>query len=95
MKTELSKNQGFTLLEMLLVLVIVSSILGMVLNLSTARMDQFRREKTAMQMQAVMTAASAYFVAYNAWPNIAGLQSAGYMQLLFLVVARLPQSLQH
>jgi prepilin-type N-terminal cleavage/methylation domain-containing protein len=79
MKTELSKNQGFTLLEMLLVLVIVSSILGMVLNLSTARMDQFRREKTAMQMQAVMTAASAYFVAYNAWPNIAGLQSAGYI----------------
>ena len=79
MNIALRKNPGFTLLEMLLVLVIISSVLVMMLNLSTAKMDQFRREKTAMQMQAVMTAASAYFVANNTWPSVSTLQTAGYL----------------
>jgi type II secretory pathway pseudopilin PulG len=60
---------GFTLLEVLLVLVIGTTILGLVLNYTTLTTDQFRRNKEAVQIQQILNAALAYYVQYGRWPG--------------------------
>lgn len=60
--------KGFSLMEMLLVLVIMSSMLLLITNYGTHRMDQFRRDKTALQMQQILNAAMAYYVSNGQWP---------------------------
>jgi prepilin-type N-terminal cleavage/methylation domain-containing protein len=75
------KILGFTLIEMMLVLVIASSLIVMMLNLSQVKMAQMRRERTAIQMQGILNAAASYYVSAGQWPpsNLVTLQSAGYL----------------
>lgn len=68
MKMNKQKIKGFTLIEMILVLVIMSSILVMLVNLGENRFDQFRRDKAALQMQQIMNAALSYYVSNGSWP---------------------------
>jgi prepilin-type N-terminal cleavage/methylation domain-containing protein len=69
MKTRIRTTTGFTLLEMIMVLVVMSSVILLITNYGTHRMDQFRRDKTALQMQEVLSAALAYYVNNGAWPT--------------------------
>jgi prepilin-type N-terminal cleavage/methylation domain-containing protein len=71
MKTQTRTSKGFTLIEMIMVLVIMSSVLLLITNYGTRRMDQFRRDKTALQMQQILSAAMAYYVSYGIWPTAA------------------------
>jgi prepilin-type N-terminal cleavage/methylation domain-containing protein len=73
------KFNGFTLIEMMLVLVIASSIIVMALNLSQVKIAQLRRERTAIQMEAVLNAAASYYVSAGVWPTISTLQTAGFL----------------
>ncbi len=67
------RNQkGFTLLEMLLVLAISSSLIVLMLNYTTQKADQLRRDKTAMQMEQILNGALSYYVNNSQWPITAG-----------------------
>ncbi len=88
MKSNLHKPKGFSLLEMLLVMAIMSAILLMVVGYGTQRMEQFKRDKTALQMQQIMNAAMAYYTSQGKWPvaacdaaatGLSVLQGAGYI----------------
>jgi prepilin-type N-terminal cleavage/methylation domain-containing protein len=79
MNTTKRNFKGFTLIEMMLVLVIASSLMVMALNFSQQKMDQLRRERTAIQMQALLNAAASYYVVNNAWPTITQLNTAGFI----------------
>ncbi|MDR3490510.1 MAG: type II secretion system protein [Gammaproteobacteria bacterium] len=68
MKNNQHKLNGFTLLEMLLVLVIMSAVLMMIVNYGTQRMAQFKRDKTALQMQQIINAAMNYYINNGKWP---------------------------
>lgn len=80
---------GFTLLEMILVLAIMASILGLITNYGSQRMNQFRRDRTAAQMQQILNAGLAYYVSNGTWPVVCGtpatlsgsstLQTSGYL----------------
>jgi prepilin-type N-terminal cleavage/methylation domain-containing protein len=65
-------ENGFTLLEMLLVLVIVSSLIVMYLNFSTNQFHQQQRDKTVIQMQQILNAALAYYNQNGRWPTLTG-----------------------
>lgn len=79
------KSIGMTLIEMLLILVIASSILLLILNYSTEKMDKLRRDRAALQMEQILNAAVAYYVVNGYWPkdNVgvfpASLQTAGFL----------------
>lgn len=62
-------NKGFTLVEMLLVLVIVSSFIYMGMQYFQLRTQQLKIDKTAAQMQQILNAALSYYVANGAWPQ--------------------------
>lgn len=62
------RQDGFTLLEMLLVLAISSSLLLLIVNFTTQKADQLRRDKTVLQTQQVLNAAIAYYINNSAWP---------------------------
>ncbi|MES2218925.1 MAG: type II secretion system protein [Pseudomonadota bacterium] len=81
MKMLTPKIKGFTLLEMLLVLAIASGIIVMMLNFSQVKMDQMRRERTAIQMQGILNAAASYYVVNSTWPasGLTTLQSGGFL----------------
>lgn len=80
MKHFFKKHSGFTLLEMLLVLVIASAMLSMFLTYTTTKADQMRRERTSMQMQQILNASLSYYLTNGAWPtSIANLQSGGFL----------------
>jgi prepilin-type N-terminal cleavage/methylation domain-containing protein len=68
MQTHQNKLKGFTLLEMILVLVIMSSILLLITNYATQRMAQYRRDRAAMQMQQILNAGLNYYVNTGGWP---------------------------
>ncbi len=71
---------GFTLIEMLLVLVIIAAILVGLLGYTQQKTESMRRDRTAMQMQQIENAAMAYYVSTSSWPaNIAALQTAGFL----------------
>lgn len=76
MKKKLFRNiVGVTLIEMLLVMVIVSSIIYMSIGYIQQRTLNVRLDRTAIQMQQILNAALSYYVANNAWPpNLAALQ---------------------
>lgn len=62
------KKDGFTLVEMLLVLVIMSSIIYMLMGYVIQRSDEMRRDRTTMQMQQILNAAMAFYVNNSYWP---------------------------
>ncbi len=87
------KSKGFTLFEMLLVLVIMTSILLMMLNYMTTKFDESKRDRAVVQMEQILNAGLAYFVNYGKWPSTSDdaaagattalevLQNAGYLPL--------------
>src|SRR5438445_9563563 len=65
-------EKGVTLLELMLVLAIMGSILVLMLNYGTRQAAQQRRDKTAVQMQQILSAGLAYYLAYGSWPVPSG-----------------------
>jgi prepilin-type N-terminal cleavage/methylation domain-containing protein len=61
--------KGFTLFEMLLVLGIMSVIILMISNYTSQKVDEFRREKAAVQMQQILNAGLAYYMNVGYWPT--------------------------
>jgi general secretion pathway protein G len=68
MKITKRTQAGFTLLEMILVLAIMASVLALITNYGSQRMSQFRRDRTAAQMQQILNAALSYYVSNGSWP---------------------------
>lgn len=62
------KKKGFSLIEMVLVLAIISSMVAMYLRLTTRQSEESRRDRVVMQMQQLMTAASNYYIDNGKWP---------------------------
>lgn len=67
-----NRVKGFTLLEMLLVMVIVSAIIYMVVGYFQQTALNTRVDRTAQQMQQVLNAGLAYYVANGEWPDTSG-----------------------
>lgn len=61
--------QGFTLIEMLLVMVIVSGIIVIAGNYMQQRTLSLRIDRTSGQMQQILNAGLAYYVANGSWPS--------------------------
>ncbi len=84
-------SRGFSLLEMLFVLVIVTSILLMAISYVQRRTLEIRIDRTAIQVQQILNAGLAYYVANNKWPtSIYCLQ--GTLSTDACKIAYLPQS---
>ena len=60
---------GFTLIEMLLVLVIISAILMTGIRYYQQKLLQDKIDKTALEMQQILTAAMTFYVAKGVWPQ--------------------------
>lgn len=72
--------KGFTLIEMLLVLVIMSFIVLAIIGYSEQRSDALRRDRAILQIQQIQNAAIAYFIGNSSWPaTMTDLQNAGYL----------------
>ncbi len=71
MKYRLS-GKGFTLLEMMLVLVIAASLLAMFINFSTQQYHQQQRDKVVMQMQQILNSALSFYNQKGRWPVTTG-----------------------
>lgn len=67
-KNRKRKTIGFTLLEMLLVLVIMSTLMIMLLGYVTQKADEQRRDRVTLQMQQILNAGMTYYVNNGAWP---------------------------
>jgi len=63
-----TKVSGVTLLEVLLVLAIASSLLVMLLNYTTQKSNEARRDKTVLQMQQILNAGMSFYVNNSFWP---------------------------
>src|SRR5436853_2483458 len=70
------QNRGFTLIEMLLVLAISSSMILLLINFTTRKTEDARRDKTVLQIQQLMNAALSYYVNNSAWPITCGTPTA-------------------
>ncbi len=84
------KLTGFTLIEMMLVLVIMSTIVVMISNYTVLKTGQVRRDRAALQMQQILNAGLAYYINNSMWPGwvtassscptaLATLQGANYL----------------
>lgn len=62
------KTKGVTLLEVLLVLAIASSLLVLILNYTTQKSDELRRDKTVLQMQQILNAGMSFYTNQSFWP---------------------------
>jgi prepilin-type N-terminal cleavage/methylation domain-containing protein len=69
MKTLYSKIRGFTLIEMILVTLIISTILVMVISYTTRRGEEFRRDKAVTQIQQTLNAGLAFYMDNSRWPE--------------------------
>lgn len=65
-------QKGFTLVELLLVIAIATSILGMFLGYTFQTGQQVRRDKAVMQIQQVINAALAFYTQNGRWPSKTG-----------------------
>ncbi len=63
------RQSGFSLLEMVLVLVIVTALLVMGMNYMRQRTLTLRIDRAALQMQQILNAGLAYYVANGKWPS--------------------------
>lgn len=68
MNLRFKKVEGFTLLEILLVLVIASSLVVLMLNYSTQKADQMRRDKATLQVQQILNSALSFYLNNSFWP---------------------------
>lgn len=73
-------GKGFTLIEMLLVMVIMSVIVMALISYTEERTEALRRDRTVLQIQQIQNAALAYYVSNSTWPNtVNDLQVAGFL----------------
>ena len=73
-------QQGFTLIELVLVLAILAVLGGAAVPYAATQIRNQAAEKVAREMLAIADAAKSYYVANSAWPpGIATLQSTGYL----------------
>lgn len=80
MSTNKHPGRGFTLIEMLLVLVIVSGIIYIGAGYLQQRALSLRIDRTSGQMQQILNAGMSYYISNNAWPSsLSDLQTAGYL----------------
>lgn len=79
MKKLMQTKDGYSLIELLLVLVVVSMILFISLNYSVKKAEQDRIDRTVTQMQQILNAALAYYVANNAWPTSLAVLTPTYL----------------
>src|SRR5579872_1835180 len=77
MKKTRHRNQGFTLIEILLVIVVVSILMVMATGFIQQKTESLRRDKTALQMQQIMNAALTYYVTNGQWPANSNVASNG------------------
>lgn len=76
----MKKKLGFTLVEMLLVLVIVGVLVTAALRFTQERYLNLREEKTAAQMQQILNAALSYYVDKSTWPtSLTDLRNQNYL----------------
>jgi type II secretory pathway pseudopilin PulG len=80
------QSLGFTLLEILLAITIMTAVVLMLLNYVQQKAAELRRDKAAVQIQLIMNAAQAYYNNVGSWPVTCGatgdlttLQTAGYL----------------
>jgi len=74
------KQKGVTLFEMLLVLIIITSIILMMTNYSTTKLDESKRDRAVAQMEQILNAGLAYYINYSKWPDsIEELQDNNYL----------------
>src|SRR5262249_9514404 len=65
----LNEQKGFTLVEMLLVLVITATLIYAALGYFQQRTLQMRMDRTSIQMQQILNAGLAFYVANSNWPT--------------------------
>lgn len=76
----LRHNKGFTLIEMLLVMVIIASFIYMGAGYMEQRALSLRIDRTSGQMQQILNAGMSYYIANNKWPtSMSDLQNSGYL----------------
>jgi prepilin-type N-terminal cleavage/methylation domain-containing protein len=63
------KSQGFTLVELLLVIAVIAVLLTFGLSTYRERALNLKAEKVAQQMQLILQAGANYYVRNNCWPN--------------------------
>ena len=75
-----TKPSGFTLIEILLVLVIMGAILLMLQGYAQQKTQTLRIEHEATNIQAILNGGLAYYIANNSWPaNMDALVKGGYL----------------
>lgn len=76
----LSSKKGFTLIEMLLVMVIIGMMLYAAIGYIQQRSQAIRIDRTSAQMQQILNAGLSYYIANGTWPdNIIWLQNGYYL----------------
>jgi prepilin-type N-terminal cleavage/methylation domain-containing protein len=68
LKRQAKKNQGFTLIEMLLVLAVMATIFVMLLGYVNQRAEEIRRDRVTIQLQQILNAGLAFYVNNGYWP---------------------------
>jgi len=68
-----NRMKGFTLVEMLLVLVIISAIIVMGIGYVKQKTLQMRIDRASLQIQQILNAGLSYYVAKGEWPIPAGM----------------------
>jgi prepilin-type N-terminal cleavage/methylation domain-containing protein len=61
-------QKGVTLIEVLLVMVIMSSVFVMLIGYTTQKTEQIRIDRATLQMQQILNAGMAYYVNNGNWP---------------------------
>jgi len=65
---KIKTSSAFTLIEILFVLIILAAMAALFLSLYPRQAETQKIGKTALEMQAILQAASTYYVDYKAWP---------------------------
>ena len=74
----MKRQLGFTLIEMMLVALIISMIVYAGINYTQQKTQQMRTDRASLQIQQILNAGLAFYVANGAWPdNLACLQGLG------------------
>ncbi len=73
-------EQGFTLIEMMLVAAIISAFIFMGIGYTQQRTRALQMDRTSAQMQQILNAGLSYYVNNGSWPaSVTTLQTAGYL----------------
>lgn len=79
-----NKEKGFTLIELLLVMVIISIIIYASIGYIQQKIQQMRIDRTSTQMQQILNAGLAYYVANGQWPPAASTTDLSALQGTYL-----------